>query len=568
VLTVQEIINGTRIQYNISTNEPIFQEQPFVAYKDVNENFHVAECISTGVNSWSTSLLLDKEFITKAGVVLTDTMGNQSYRIFRYLPDDIYVDNTSSDYHEYYGNWTNNSSYAWGNDSRKAALNENDSAKTSWKFNITQEGINSIHVQFPKTVNHAGKLFFYIRSQTEVIDSIYIDGVPQQEDWVFLTAKNLVPGIYTVEMKANGNGQAGKIITADVIKISPIVREKSIQVTGESINLGEIPLNDSLNFYMEIKNNGFGSLTVNEITSRNNLLTSISILPKPIDPFSLFSFKIKINTDSTGIYLDTLIVKSDDPLDSIVYVPFSVKILPYFVIIDNEDTQNYFETSGTWNYSVAQAYGSTSRYASINQNPRGSAYFQKELSVAGEYDISFIVPTTVNAATRALYKIYTNNILTDSLFVNQNTGSGNWVHLKRMNISANTLVKVVISDPGGSQGDVLRTDALKIGIVDYTLSAEENNIVPLEFKLFQNYPNPFNPVTTILYQIPAGTNENKVTVAVYDAIGRRVALLVDEVQSPGVYRKTFDADKLASGIYFCRIHSGKFSSVIKMILIK
>jgi len=86
-----------------------------------------------------------------------------------------------------------------------------------------------------------------------------------------------------------------------------------------------------------------------------------------------------------------------------------------------------------------------------------------------------------------------------------------------------------------------------------------------EFELFQNYPNPFNSSTTISYQVPT---ESMVQVAVYDLLGRRVAILVDDVKPFGNYAVTFDASTLASGIYIYRIIAGEFTQSRKLMHLK
>ncbi|RPI13376.1 MAG: T9SS C-terminal target domain-containing protein [Ignavibacteriae bacterium] len=89
-----------------------------------------------------------------------------------------------------------------------------------------------------------------------------------------------------------------------------------------------------------------------------------------------------------------------------------------------------------------------------------------------------------------------------------------------------------------------------------------------DFKLEQNHPNPFNPVTTIKYEL---LSSSRVTLKVYDLIGREVTTLVDDNQSEGVYTVDFDASKftqLTSGIYFYKLETEKYSDVKKMILSK
>jgi hypothetical protein len=92
-----------------------------------------------------------------------------------------------------------------------------------------------------------------------------------------------------------------------------------------------------------------------------------------------------------------------------------------------------------------------------------------------------------------------------------------------------------------------------------------NKDLPTDFALAQNYPNPFNPTTKIQYQLPQGSN---VKVVVYDALGKQVAVLVNEFQSAGTYTTNFNASNLASGIYFCRMEAGNFVKVNKMLLLK
>jgi hypothetical protein len=59
-----------------------------------------------------------------------------------------------------------------------------------------------------------------------------------------------------------------------------------------------------------------------------------------------------------------------------------------------------------------------------------------------------------------------------------------------------------------------------------------------------------------------------VSLAVYNSLGRKVAQLVDEVQTAGTHRTVFNASRLASGIYYYKIVSGDFVQVRKMALLK
>ena len=88
--------------------------------------------------------------------------------------------------------------------------------------------------------------------------------------------------------------------------------------------------------------------------------------------------------------------------------------------------------------------------------------------------------------------------------------------------------------------------------------------------LHQNYPNPFNPTTTISYSLQTAS---RVTVKVYDILGREVAILANEMQNAGEYVVKFDGSRFASGMYFYRLdatasNGKRFSETKKMDLLK
>ena len=106
----------------------------------------------------------------------------------------------------------------------------------------------------------------------------------------------------------------------------------------------------------------------------------------------------------------------------------------------------------------------------------------------------------------------------------------------------------------------------------------ETEVVPNDYILYNNYPNPFNPTTTISFAIPVvdasrrggqvNTSTAMVKLKVYDAIGREVALLVNDEKPSGVYKIKFNAEGLSSGIYFYSLITNKTIITNKMILLK
>ena len=86
-----------------------------------------------------------------------------------------------------------------------------------------------------------------------------------------------------------------------------------------------------------------------------------------------------------------------------------------------------------------------------------------------------------------------------------------------------------------------------------------------EFHLSQNYPNPFNPSTRIQYSV---NSTQKVTLKVYDLLGREITALVNEEKPAGQYEVEFNGTNLPSGIYFYQLKAGSFVETKKMILLK
>jgi gluconolactonase len=88
---------------------------------------------------------------------------------------------------------------------------------------------------------------------------------------------------------------------------------------------------------------------------------------------------------------------------------------------------------------------------------------------------------------------------------------------------------------------------------------------PDHFELQQNYPNPFNPRTGVKFQVPGVST---VKIAVYDMLGREVAVLVNEKKVPGTHEVSFDASGLSSGAYLYRFTAGNFVQARKMLVIR
>ena len=97
------------------------------------------------------------------------------------------------------------------------------------------------------------------------------------------------------------------------------------------------------------------------------------------------------------------------------------------------------------------------------------------------------------------------------------------------------------------------------------VSVYDKPVSPNDFYLYQNAPNPFNPSTRIKFQI---AEIGYVSLKVFDAIGKEVAILVDEEKAAGKYEVEFDASEIPSGVYFYQLKAGSFVETKKMVLMK
>jgi hypothetical protein len=120
-------------------------------------------------------------------------------------------------------------------------------------------------------------------------------------------------------------------------------------------------------------------------------------------------------------------------------------------------------------------------------------------------------------------------------------------------------------------GTIYGDTSIYLGIIQ--VSSE----IPVNFSLSQNYPNPFNPVTKIKFSIPhvEVAYMRPVQLKVYDALGKEVAVLVNQQLQPGTYEADWDASAFPSGVYYYKLEvspstgSGRgFTESKKMVLVK
>jgi hypothetical protein len=120
----------------------------------------------------------------------------------------------------------------------------------------------------------------------------------------------------------------------------------------------------------------------------------------------------------------------------------------------------------------------------------------------------------------------------------------------------------------GPQGDAIRmynyVRCVRDGLVSDIDEKSDLNL-PSGCILSRVYPNPFNSNTTIEYSLPEQSN---VTLEIYNILGQKAAILIDEFQNAGDHTVTWHADDISSGIYFYRIIAGELTELNRMLLLK
>jgi hypothetical protein len=566
VLTIEEAAATGGVVWTLRTDGPIFQPAPFVALKDRNEQYRTLACVRTGENSWQTVDPVPLSDVAKIGAAATDTAGNSSIAILRYLPDDILVDDSDPRYQESQGSWTTSSTASWGTTSRVSTLAGTDTARARWTVSLPSSRLYSVFLQVPSFANAAKLVRVRILEGEEPIDSVnFTSGLPT-EGWTYLATRSFgTSSAYSVEVVATGDSVPGTVLAADVVKFSPLVRDKWL-VAPESFDSGDLIAEELTLRIMEVKNLGIQPAALTSATLLGGGAAVSTPLPLTVPPMGKAGLELAFSPSQVGTLRDTLLLSTDDPSHPEIRVPLRGTVREYFAIIDDRDSLAYAET-GVWNFSNAHAYGTTSRYA--YPAPGVSAEYRKRLKKRGVYEVSEIVPTTVNASVRARYLLTEGGTPVDSVFVDQNSGSGAWVVLMTKALAADTDIAVTITDAMNPvvSGKVLRSDALRFQWLrdDATAVGGREGSPPAAVSLEQNYPNPFNPATTIVYALPARA---MVFLTVLDILGREVRTLVAGEQGPGVFRMHFDASGLPSGVYFSRLRAGSVVLSRKMILLR
>ena len=533
---------GDPCRWTISSNEDLFQLAPILAYRDIYGNYDLVKGQKTGALNWEYSLDMPAENIVKWAVSATDSMGNQTmihdslYPDIRYIDDDISLFTCSG------GDWITENSDAWNLSRHSVTLLENDKPEARWNFEINQSGYYNLEHLWSDASASCDSLSYTLTSAGQSLIKKTI--LSQTSEWHRIGIQYLYLNM-EYEFKMTAYGKPGDQISADVLALSSYVPQTFLNMSASNVQFSETPIETIVKKKIGLYNGGFESLTIENIQNDFNIFSIEEPFPILIESGETKYITIQALSQQSGHFSDTLRFILSEYWHPDIKLPVSIQFSPWFLIIDNEDSEHYFET-GEWATSVAEAYGYSSRYAWQSEEGVIAARFKTTLPETGIYKLSFIVPSTVNSAVNAVYTILINNVFLQQISIDQNNNSGNWIELGQFYLPNDMEISIEITRDADPVGQVLRADAVRFEFISNLNSLDS----PVDaFKLVGNFPNPFNPSTEIIYTI---SQNDQVNFKLYNVRGR---LIIDRLISSvkGYNSFNLNMSEYGSGIYFYQI---------------
>jgi hypothetical protein len=220
---------------------------------------------------------------------------------------------------------------------------------------------------------------------------------------------------------------------------------------------------------------------------------------------------------------------------------------------------------GRENYDISGTYPQAQKgqgIADINYIVRGDNNTYYIIAVNNSKDtvkqVRFYIPASYMLSGYKIFSTMTSNVGTPTAYEKQNSSDTLWKKGTKYYAITDTF------PPFGVK-------IYKIGTTGtYTLSKSNSGFVSADtkvksFELYNCYPNPFNPSTTFSFNLP---EKLRVSLKIFDALGREVSTLISEEIEQGKHSITWNARNFASGVYFYRLDAGAYTKTKKFVLLK
>lgn len=464
VLTVTEVPAGNGYRVRVQTDEPLFMKSPFLAAKDVYERHRHVEMTPAGNLVWESAEVFDDASAVSWSVAATDSSGNQSKYHRDVLPRNILLDD-ETDAFSTTGTWVTEPyttlDAVWDEQAHVAGP-ATSSAAASWQTLIERGAHYDISIRFPSGHTLPASIPY----------TIYVDSAPfaegtiesiRYDQWLYMQDVQLSAGqTVTIEIRREA-GDEPQTLVADAVKLSAYRPPVMLEADRLTIDLGYVVNGTSQSFRLNIANRGYEQGTITGYESRMGMIESQPSVSIPVGSHGSAALDFLFAAQDFGVLRDTLILHTTDPRYPVMEIPVEGFGKGPFAVTDNEDDERYTET-GDWQTSVAQAYGSSSRFVNIREANR-DARAEYVISVEKEawHVASFLVPSAENSAIRALYQIHVNNDLVLEKIANQNAPTNHWKWLGKIWAGPDDQLTITVSLPDIDQpGRVLRADAVQL----------------------------------------------------------------------------------------------------------
>ena len=480
VLTVTELPEGDGIRLQVTSNEPLWQAQPFLGVRDAFGEHRRVDMVSTGPLAWTST----EVFTTRTGghyaVAATDSAGNQVTWHGRTLPDDLVIDNTDDGFSTT-GLWRR-APYSEldpvvGDDALVAMVEPGPSVSAHWRATVDVPAVYDVYLRIP---DNPSRGLAGTPSTAHIPVSVWANGSrifadtlhhPVLNDWVHLTATSLSAGDVVETILSSPPSGSGWLV-ADAVKLSAYRAPISLSTTRDELDLGQAVRGSAVNIRIPVSNRGFEPATISSIRAIHGNL-SIPTSPIAVPAHQTVHIDASLSVSRFGAIRDTIQLTTDDPrfgVDGTLAIPVVVFGKGPFIIVDNEE--DAYSEQGDWRTSVAQAYGASSRYVFITpNNATAKATYAFLAEERGWQVLSYLVPAAENSALRARYHATVNNDSVATWIVNQNAPASHWRPLGRIWTEPGDRVLVRVDLPDTDQaGRVLRTDAMQLESMGATLA--------------------------------------------------------------------------------------------------
>jgi len=230
-LDVVEVMQGDFMTLNLYTDKPIFQAQPFVAYKDIYKQTAIVPCTATGSNAWSARVPVPRSGINKVGIAVTDDSGHLTTRIIPYLDIaeppppptnvEVIVDNNSA---AVVGSWSTGTISAdkYGPDYRYKTQGSGASY-LQFTPSIPEAGNYQVREWHPQGSNRTTNAP-YVISYNGGQQTFYVNQKINGGRWNVLGTFSFAAGTAGNVKITDGFPDAGQVVLADAVRfVQPVV---------------------------------------------------------------------------------------------------------------------------------------------------------------------------------------------------------------------------------------------------------------------------------------------------------------------------------------------------------